>query len=267
MARIIAVANQKGGVAKTTSVASLGVALADLGQRVLLVDLDPQGCLTYSLGLDPDTLELSVYEVLLGKVSAGMAIQKTSDGPDILPATIELSGGEAELLGRIGREHALRTALEDVVESYDIVLIDCPPSLSVLTINGLTAADEVLIPLQCEALSHRGVGQLLDTVDLVRRLSNPRLTVLGVLPTMFDGRTNHARAVLADITERYSLPVLDPPIAKSIRFAEAPSIGRSVMSSHHVPGVQAYRIHAAALAGVTLAADDDTAAAVVALAR
>lgn len=258
MARIIAVANQKGGVAKTTTVASLGVALAELGQRVLLVDLDPQGCLTYSLGLDPETLELSVYEVLLGKVSIGMAIQKTADGPDILPATIELSGGEAELLARIGREHALRTALDDVVDDYDIVLIDCPPSLSVLTINGLTAAGEVLIPLQCEALSHRGVGQLLDTVDLVRRLSNPRLTVLGVLPTMFDGRTNHAREVLGDITSRYQLPVLDPPISKSIRFAEAPSTGRSVMSSfRRVGGVQSYRVHAATIAGVPIAPDGD----------
>lgn len=266
MARIIAVANQKGGVAKTTTVASLGVALAELGQRVLLVDLDPQGCLTYSLGLDPDSLELSVYEVLLGKVSAGMAIQSTADGVDILPATIELSGGEAELLGRIGREHALRTALEDVVDSYDIILIDCPPSLSVLTINGLTCAEEVLIPLQCEALSHRGVGQLLDTVDLVRRLSNPRLRVLGVLPTMYDGRTNHAREVLADITSRYQLPVLDPPIAKSIRFAEAPSIGRSVMCSHKVSGVQAYRIHAANLAGVPMS-DEDEDDTIVALAR
>ena len=259
MARIIAVANQKGGVAKTTTVASLGVALAELGQRVLLVDLDPQGCLTYSLGLDPETLELSVYEVLLGKVSIGMAIQKTADGPDILPATIELSGGEAELLARIGREHALRTALDDVVDDYDIVLIDCPPSLSVLTINGLTAAGEVLIPLQCEALSHRGVGQLLDTVDLVRRLSNPRLTVLGVLPTMFDGRTNHAREVLGDISSRYRLPVLDPPIAKSIRFAEAPSTGRSVMSSfRRVGGVQSYRVHAATIAGVPAAPDAGT---------
>ena len=265
MPRIIAVANQKGGVAKTTTVASIGVALSELGQRVLLVDLDPQGCLSFSLGLDPDNLELSVYEVLLGKVSAGMAIQKTLDGPDILPANIDLAKGEAELLGRIGREHSLRLVLEELTEQYDFVLIDCPPSLSVLTINGLTAASEVLIPLQCEALSHRGVGQLLDTIREVRRLSNPSLEVLGVLPTMFDSRTIHSREVLADISSRYQLAVLEPPVAKSVRFAEAPTIGRSIMSSHasRIPGVQAYRIHAANMAGIVLETDltDDAVAA------
>lgn len=257
MPRIIAVANQKGGVAKTTTVASLGVALSELGQRVLLIDLDPQGCLSFSLGLDPDVLELSVYEVLLGKVSAGMAIQKTVDGPDILPANIDLAKGEAELLGRLGREHALRTVLEELDDVYDIVLIDCPPSLSVLTINGLTAAHDVLIPLQCEALSHRGVGQLLDTIREVRRLSNPCIEVLGVLPTMFDSRTTHAREVLADITTRYQLPVLDPPIAKSVRFAEAAGSGRSIITTGRgVSGAQSYKAHAMMLAGIVPIAGD-----------
>lgn len=256
MAGIIAVANQKGGVAKTTTVASLGVALAELGHRVLLVDLDPQACLTYSLGFDPDGLALSVQEVLLGKVTAGMAIKTTADGPDLLPATIDLSGGEVEMASRIGREHCLRLGLEEVTELYDFVLIDCPPSLSVLTVNGLTAATEVIIPLQCEALSHRGVGQLLDTIALVRRLSNPSLVVLGVLPTMFDGRTNHAREVLADVATRYQLEVLDPPIAKSVRFAEAPMSGRSVLAgSRRVPGAEAYRQHARQMTGLPVEID------------
>ncbi len=202
MARTIAVANQKGGVAKTTTVASLGAALSDLGRRVLVVDLDPQACLTFSLGLDPESLEISIHDVLLGRVSANMALQKTADGPDVLPSNIELAGSEAVLLTKTGREYALRAALEDLDGEYDEVLLDCPPSLGVLTINGLTAAGEVLIPLQCETLSHRGVGQLLDTVRDVQRLCNRGLVVLGVLPTLFDARTTHSREVLADVSGR-----------------------------------------------------------------
>jgi chromosome partitioning protein len=256
--RIIAVANQKGGVAKTTTVASLGVALSELGLKVLLVDLDPQACLTFSLGLDPETLDLSVHDVLLGRVSAGMAIHTTADGPDLLPATIDLAGGEAALLTRTGREFTLRMALEEVTSSYDVMLLDCPPSLGVLTINALTAAGEVLIPLQCETLSHRGVGQLLDTVHDVQRLTNRGLQVLGVLPTLFDGRTTHAREVLADVSARYSLTALEPPIAKSVRFAEAPAAGRSVLcTAKRTPGAQAYRELARRLTGQQPAADDE----------
>jgi chromosome partitioning protein len=257
--RILAIANQKGGVAKTTTVASLGAALAELGRRVLLVDLDPQACLTFSLGLEPDSLAMSVHDVLLGRVSASMVIQPTADGPDLLPATIDLAGGEMQLLTRTGREYALRAALEDLLAGssspYDDILIDCPPSLGVLTINGLTAATEVLVPLQCETLSHRGVGQLLDTVADVKRLTNRGMTVLGVLPTLYDGRTTHAREVLADITARYGLPVLDPPIAKSVRFAEAPACGRSVLTTAgRTPGAMAYRELARRLVAGALAA-------------
>ena len=240
--RTIAVANQKGGVAKTTTVASLGAALVEQGKKVLLVDLDAQSCLTFSLGLDPDAIELSVHDVLLGRVGAAMAIQQTDDGIDLLPATIELAGTEAQLLSRPGREYALRTALDEVTQAYDVVLLDCSPSLGVLTLNALTAADEVIIPLQCEMLSHRGVGQLLDTVHDVQRILNPSLKVLGVLPTMFDGRTNHARAVLADVSDRYGLTVLEPAIPKSVRFAEAPAAGRSVLSTAgRTRGADAYR--------------------------
>ena len=253
MTRIIAVANQKGGVAKTTTTAALGVALAELGRRVLLVDLDPQACLTFSLGVDPDELEFSVQDVLLGRVSAGMSLLTTSEGPELLPANIELAGVESALANRTGREHALRIALDTLVESasprFDDVLIDCPPSLGVLTVNGLTAARELLIPLQCETLSYRGVGQLLATVADVRRFTNPALSVLGVLPTLFDGRTNHSRTVLADVSSRYGLAVLGPAIAKSVRFAEAPQVGRTALStSASVPGALAYRAVAARLA-------------------
>ena len=192
---------------------------------MLLVDLDPQACLTFSLGLDPESLDLSVHDVLLGRVSASVAIAPTEDGPALLPSTIDLAGAEAMLLPRTGREYVLRSALEEVAESYDDVLLDCAPSLGVLTINALTAADEVLIPLQCETLSHRGVGQLLDTVQDVQRLTNRGLRVRGVLPTLFDGRTTHARSVVADVASRYGLPMLDPPIPKSVRFAEAPAAG------------------------------------------
>ena len=247
---VVAVANQKGGVAKTTSVASLGAAFAELGRRVLLVDLDAQASLTFSLGLDPDAVEVSVYDVLLGRTGAAAAIHQTDDGVDLMPSTIELAGAESQLLSRPGREFVLRTAIEDVVADYDVVLLDCAPSLGVLTLNALTAANQVLIPLQCEMLSHRGVGQLLDTVADVQRILNPALKVLGVLPTMFDGRTNHARAVLADVSGRYGLTVLEPAIPKSVRFAEAPAAGRSVLATaRRGRGAEAYRELAESLFG------------------
>jgi chromosome partitioning protein len=246
--RVLAVANQKGGVAKTTTVASLGSALAELGQRVLLVDLDPQACLTFSLGIDPEDLDLSVHHVLTKGVSPSEVMATTEDGVDLLPATIELARAEADLLTRTGREYVVRGVIEDLDDDYDWVLLDCPPSLGVLTVAALTAATGVLIPLQCETLSHRGVGQLLDTVHDVRRFTNRALEVWGVLPTLYDGRTNHARAVLDTISETYDLTVIEPPIPKSIRFAEAPAAGRSILAtSKSNKGAVAYREVAANL--------------------
>jgi chromosome partitioning protein len=239
--QILAIANQKGGVAKTTTVASLGAALAEQGKSVLIVDLDPQACLTFSLGIDPEDLELSVHHVLTKGVDVSEVIIETDDGVDLLPATIELARAEADLLTRTGREYVLRAALEEV-DGYDWVLLDCPPSLGVLTVAALTAATGVLIPLQCETLSHRGVGQLLDTVHDVRRFTNRGLAVWGVLPTLYDGRTNHSRTVLETISETYGLDVIEPPIPKSIRFAEAPAAGRSILATARKNrGADAYR--------------------------
>jgi chromosome partitioning protein len=239
--QILAIANQKGGVAKTTTVASLGAALAEQGKSVLIVDLDPQACLTFSLGIDPEDLELSVHHVLTKGLDPTEVLIETDDGVDLLPATIELARAEADLLTRTGREYVLRAALEDL-DGYDWILLDCPPSLGVLTVAALTAATGVLIPLQCETLSHRGVGQLLDTVHDVRRFTNKKLAVWGVLPTLYDGRTNHARTVLETISETYDLDVIEPPIPKSIRFAEAPAAGRSILATARKNrGADAYR--------------------------
>jgi chromosome partitioning protein len=240
----LAVANQKGGVAKTTTVHALGFALAQLGRRVMLVDLDPQACLTYSVGVDPDGLDQSLHDVFVRKMKAADVRRAVGsvEGLDILPSTIDLAGSEVHLLTRTGREHVLSLALAPMADEYDVMLIDCPPSLGVLTINGLTAASEVLIPLQCEALSHRGVGQLLETVDDVRMFANADLQVRGVIATMYDERTRHGRAVLEDVKARYGLTVLDPPIKKSIRFAEAPQRGRCIIEhAPSSPGAEAYR--------------------------
>jgi chromosome partitioning protein len=245
MTTTLAIANQKGGVAKTTTVASIGAALTEIGQSVLLVDLDAQSCLTFSLGIDPEDLELSVYNVITQGVDPTEVIVTTDEGIDLMPATIELARAEAELLTRTGREHVLTSMIETLDEddaTYDWILLDCPPSLGVLTVAALTAADGVLIPLQCETLSHRGVGQLLDTVHDVRRFTNRSLEVWGVLPTLYDGRTTHSRTVLDTIAQTYDLDVIEPPIPKTIRFAEAPAAGRSILStSRSSKGARAYR--------------------------
>jgi chromosome partitioning protein len=245
--RVLAVANQKGGVAKTTTVASLGAAMAEKGRRVLVVDLDPQGCLTFSLGHDPDKLPFSVHEVLLGEVEPSAALVETSEGMTMMPANIDLAGVEAMLLMRAGREYALKRALAKVKEEFDVVLVDCPPSLGVLTLNGLTAADDVIVPLQCETLAHRGVGQFLRTVTDVQQITNSELKLLGALPTLYDSRTTHSRDVLLDVADRYDLPVLAPPIPRTVRFAEASASGASVLAGRKNKGSTAYRDLAAAL--------------------
>src|SRR5215218_2873642 len=230
--RVLAVANQKGGVAKTTTVASLGAAMEEKGRRVLLVDLDPQGCLTFSLGQDPDKLPVSIHEVLLGEVEPDAALVDTSEGMALL---------------RASREYALKRALAKIGGRYDVVIIDCPPSLGVLTLNGLTAADDVIVPLQCETLAHRGVGQFLRTITDVQQITNSDLTLLGALPTLYDSRTTHSRDVLLDVADRYDMPVLAPPIPRTVRFAEATASGASVLAGRKNKGASAYRDLAEAL--------------------
>ena len=243
----VAVANQKGGVAKTTSVHALGVGMAELGHKILLVDLDPQASLTWACGIDPDALEISIHDVLLKRAKVTDALIELSppapsetdgeDGPTgtlhLLPSTIDLAGAELHLLTKTGREYVLRKALAKVTDNYDRILIDCPPSLGILTINGLTAADEVVIPLQCESLSQRGVGQLLDTIDDVRDYTNENLKVRGAIATLFDGRTKLARQVVEQVQRDYDVELLEPYVPKSVKVAEAPAHGRSVLT--HAP--------------------------------
>lgn len=244
MTTVHAVANQKGGVAKTTSVHALGVAMAEQGADVLLIDLDPQASLSWACGIDPDALEISVHDVLLKRAKANDAIitlrspkPTDPDGAagrlDLLPSTIDLAGAELHLLTKTGREYVLRKALTKVRDRYDHVLIDCPPSLGILTINGLTAADSVLIPLQCESLSQRGVGQLLDTIEDVRDYTNDQLQVRGAIATMFDGRTKLANQVVEQVRKQYGIDVMEPYVPKSVKVAEAPALGKSVLS--HAP--------------------------------
>jgi len=248
MARVVAVANQKGGVGKTTTVVNVAAALVERGERTLVVDLDAQACATFSLGLDPEDLDRTIAQVLVGgTVSAGEAIVTTPDGVDLLPAAIDLAGADRALAGVVGREYLVREAMSAVSADYDWILLDCSPSLGIVTINALTAADAVLVPLQCETLSHRGVGQLMETIADVQRLTNPRLQVAGVVPTLYDGRTTHARAVLADLGPRYGLHVFSP-ITRTIRFAEAPAAGRSILAtSGQSRGAYDYRVLAGEL--------------------
>lgn len=240
MARVLAFANQKGGVAKTTTTLSIGAALAEMGKTVLAVDMDPQAALTYSMGVDPDALDETVNDVLVRRLPVEKVV--VSREIDLVPANIDLAGAEAILLAKTGREYALERALRDVQGAYDYIVIDCPPSLGILTINGLTAANEVVIPLQCEALSHRGVGQLVETLGDIRHFTNPNLAIAGVIPTMYDGRSRHARDVLSDVGSRYELRVFEPAVRKSIRFAEASQAGISILSfAPKHPGADCYR--------------------------
>lgn len=230
----LAMANQKGGVAKTTTVACVGAALVAQGDTVLVVDLDPQACLSFSLGVDPEDLDASLHDVMTGEVAAADVVLTTAEGVDLVPASVALARAESELAGVQGREQVVTRLLDELVASgmeHDWVLLDCPPSLGVLTAAALTAADAVVVPLQCETLAHRGVGQLLDTVHDVRAATNPALEVWGVLPTMYDGRTTHSRRVLDTITEAYELDVIEPPVPRTIKFAEAPALGRTIMAT------------------------------------
>ncbi|MCH1447612.1 MAG: ParA family protein [Actinobacteria bacterium] len=257
MARIIAVANQKGGVAKTTTAITLAAALADTGHAVLVIDLDAQACATFSLGIDPEDLPPQTVDFLLddlpsseGSAQMRSAIRTTDEGFSLLPATLSLASADVSLADRPARERTLSRILDEIRDTFDVIVIDCSPSLGLTTINALVAADDVLVPFKCETLSHRGLGQLMESIDEVKRWSNPDLRVAGIVPTMFDGRTAHAKAVLADIGPRYGVRVFEP-IPRSIRFAEAPAVGRTILATApDSPGARAYRQLAEDISGM-----------------
>ncbi len=227
MATVIAFANQKGGVAKTTTTLNLGVALVEQGRRVLAVDLDPQGNLTMSQGWNPDEIDRSMFDVLVHKLPI-TEIVRTSE-LDVAVSSIDLAGAELALSSMIGRERALEKALMPVRESYDFVLIDTPPSLGLLTINALVAASSVIVPVQCEYLSLRGLVQLENTLSMIRENLNPHVAIQGILPTMFDRRLLHSREAVEILKENFGGLVLNTRIRKTVRYAEAPVKGQSVM--------------------------------------
>jgi len=240
MARVIAFANQKGGVAKTTTTLNLGVALGELGKRVLLVDLDPQGNLTMSQGMNPDAIERSMFDVLVHRVPISDVIHTVE--VDIAVASIDLAGAELALSALIGRERALEKALVEVRDRYDFILMDTPPSLGLLTINAFVAATSVIVPVQCEYLSLRGLVQLENTLAMVRENLNPEVRVEGIVPTMYDGRTLHAREAIEILEEHFGDLVYETRIRKTVRYAEAPVKGSSVLRYEPSgPAAQAYR--------------------------
>ena len=240
---VVALANQKGGVGKTTTAVNAGTFLARLGYRVLLVDLDPQGNATSSLGIPKAELLYTAYEVLTDRLPLGRAVAVTDrPGLDLLPATPALAGAEVELVGEPARERRLAEALAAVADRYHVVLIDCPPSLGLLTVNALTAARYVVIPIQCEFLALEGVGQLVTTIDLVKRRLNPPLDVLGVLMTMYDARTRLSAHVVEEVRRYFPHRIFGAVVPRSIRLAEAPSYGQAIAEYDPTSrGGQAYR--------------------------
>jgi chromosome partitioning protein len=226
--RVIAFANQKGGVAKTTTTLNLGVAFKEKGHRVLVVDLDPQGNLTMSQGMNPDEIERSMFDVLVHKLPIEEIIEERE--VDIAVSSIDLAGAELALSSMIGRERALEKALVSIRDRYDFILVDTPPSLGLLTINAFVAADGVIVPVQCEYLSLRGLVQLENTLTMIRENLNPRVEIQGILPTMFDKRLLHSKEAIEILTENFGELVYHTKIRKTVRYAEAPVKGQSVLS-------------------------------------
>jgi chromosome partitioning protein len=243
-ARIIAMCNQKGGVGKTTTTINLGAALAEVGRRVLLVDFDPQGALSVGFGINPNELDVTVYNLLMDReTDVRSVIRRTSvDRVDVLPANIDLSAAEVQLVGEVAREMVLARALRPVLDEYDVVLIDCQPSLGLLTVNALTAAHGVVIPLECEFFALRGVALLVETIEKVQDRLNPRLEIDGILATMYDGRTLHSREVVARVVEAFGDRVFHTVIGRTVKFPDATVAAEPITTyaATHA-GAEAYR--------------------------
>ena len=244
MGRIIAIANQKGGVGKTTTSINLAASIAEMGKRVLAIDLDPQGNMTSGLGVDKNEVENTVYELMLDECSINESIQDTVvKGLRLIPSNVNLAGAEIELLGINDKEYILKTAVDYIRDDYDFIVIDCPPSLNMLTINALTAATSVLVPIQCEYYALEGLSQLIHTIDLVRDRLNKRLKMEGVVFTMYDARTNLSLQVVENVKENLNQNIYKTIIPRNVRLAEAPSYGQPItIYDPRSSGAESYRL-------------------------
>ena len=244
MGRIIAIANQKGGVGKTTTAINLSSCLAELGKRILTIDLDPQGNTTSGIGLEKSELENTVYELLLDECSVKSSIYPTQvDGLKIIPSNVNLSGAEIELLGVNDKEYLLKNAIDYIRDDFDCVIIDCPPALNMLTVNAMTTANSILVPIQCEYYALEGLSQLIHTIDLVQQRLNPRLIIEGVVFTMYDARTNLSMQVVENVKENLNTTIYKTIIPRNVKLAEAPSHGLPInLYDKRSAGAESYRL-------------------------
>lgn len=247
MGRIIAIANQKGGVGKTTTAINLAAALAEAGQRVLGIDFDPQGNLSSGIGIEKESIKNSVYDLLINGVDFYSVLQETEiKNLDVLPTNVNLAGAEIELQDEANRDTKLKEKIEAIRANYDFIIVDCPPSLSLLTINALTAADSVLIPIQCEYYALEGLGQMVKTINLIRKKLNKKLTIEGVIFTMYDARTNLSQQVVESVKETLDEYIYNAVIPRNVRLAEAPSYGKPITEyDTRSSGAESYRMLAA----------------------